>query len=110
MNIKNLINVTDDTFEDNVLKIKNYILVDFWAPWCNPCKILAPVLEEIALEYHDKLIIAKINIDDNPKTAPKYSIRGIPALLLFQDGILLKTKVGALSKLELTKFLNTYLV
>ena len=110
MNIKNLINVTDDTFEEDVLKEKNFILVDFWAPWCNPCKILAPVLEEIALEYKDQLIIAKINIDDNPKTAPKYSIRGIPALLLFQDGILLKTKVGALSKSELTKFLNTYLI
>ncbi|CAL4044100.1 thioredoxin TrxA [Buchnera aphidicola] len=110
MNNKKIINISDNDFEKKVLQEKNFILVDFWAEWCNPCKILAPVLEEIATEYKDKLIVAKINIDKNPDTAPKYSIRGIPALLLFKDGKLLKTKIGVLSKSDLKKILNKYII
>lgn len=110
MNNTKIINVNEENFEKNILQEKNFILVDFWAEWCNPCKILAPILEEIANEYQDKLIVAKINIDENSNIAPKYSIRGIPALLLFKNGTLLKTKIGALSKIQLQTFLNKYLI
>ncbi|HXK00676.1 MAG TPA: thioredoxin TrxA [Buchnera sp. (in: enterobacteria)] len=106
MNNINIINVNDENFEKKILKEKNFILVDFWAEWCNPCKILAPILEKIASEYKDRLIIAKMNIDENPNTAPKYAIRGIPALLLFKNGSLLKTKIGTLSLVQLKKFLD----
>jgi thioredoxin 1 len=110
MNNTNIINVNDENFEKKILQEKNFILVDFWAEWCNPCKILAPILEKIASEYKDKLIIAKMNIDENPNTAPKYSIKGIPALLLFKNGSLLKTKIGALSLIQLKKFLDENLI
>ncbi|XBC38719.1 MAG: thioredoxin TrxA [Buchnera aphidicola (Melaphis rhois)] len=105
----NVINLTDDNFNKSVLESNRTILVDFWADWCNPCKILAPILEEISLEYNNKIVVAKINIDSNPNTAPKYSIRGIPALLLFKKGELIATKIGALSKLQLKLFLDTNL-
>ncbi|AHG59816.1 thioredoxin TrxA [Buchnera aphidicola] len=101
-----IITLTDQNFKEKVLEKKGFALIDFWAPWCNPCKILAPILEEIAEEYNEKLIIGKINIEEQPNTAPIYSIRSIPTLLLFHDGQVLSTKVGALSKLQLKKFLD----
>ncbi|QCI26977.1 thioredoxin [Buchnera aphidicola (Thelaxes californica)] len=109
MNNNNIIIVTDKNFETLVLEEKKPVLVDFWAPWCNPCKILSPILEEIAQEYIKTIVIAKINVDENPNIAPQYSIRGIPTLLFFKEGNLLGTKVGALSKLELKNFLDTHL-
>jgi len=101
-----IIELTDQNFQEKVLKSKNFILVDFWAEWCNPCKMLAPILEEISKEYSDKIIVAKLNIEENPNTAPVYSIRSIPTLLLFYDSEVLATKVGAASKLELKEFLD----
>lgn len=104
--MNNIIELTDQNFESKVLKRKGLILVDFWAEWCNPCKMLAPILEEIANEYINKIKIGKLNIEKNPKTAPMYSIRGIPALLLFHESQVLATKIGALSKLQLQNFLD----
>lgn len=103
------IELTDDNFKKYILESKKMVLVDFWADWCNPCKILAPILEEIAQEYINDLVVAKINVDKNSKIAPKYSIRGIPALLLFKDNELIGTKVGALSKIQLHNFLKLHL-
>ena len=99
--------VTDDTFEAEVIKSSNPVLVDYWAEWCGPCNMIAPILEEIASEYTGKVTIAKLNIDDNPQTPPKYGIRGIPTLMLFKDGNVEATKVGALSKSQLTAFLDS---
>ena len=99
--------VTDDTFEAEVIKSTGPVLVDYWAEWCGPCKMIAPILEEIAGEYTGKLTIAKLNIDENPQTPPKYGIRGIPTLMLFKDGNVEATKVGALSKSQLTAFLDS---
>ena len=99
--------VTDDTFESEVIKSSNPVLVDYWAEWCGPCKMIAPILEEIAGEYTGKVTIAKLNIDENPQTPPKYGIRGIPTLMLFKDGNVEATKVGALSKSQLAAFLDS---
>ena len=88
------------------LQGKKLVLVDVWAAWCGPCKMIAPILDEVAEEYTGKLTIAKLNIDDNPATAPKYGIRGIPTLLLFKNGSVAATKVGALSKTQLKEFLD----
>ncbi|ACZ78731.1 MULTISPECIES: thioredoxin TrxA [Dickeya] len=104
-----IIHLTDDSFETDVLQSEHVTLVDFWADWCGPCKMIAPILDEIADEYEGKLTIAKLNIDDNPATAPKYGIRGIPTLLLFKNGEVAATKVGALSKGQLKEFLNANL-
>ena len=104
--MSNIIELTDQNFEETVLKKKGFMLVDFWADWCNPCKILAPILEEIANEYLNKIKVGKLNIEKNPKTAPMYSIRGIPALLLFHQSQVLATKIGAISKLQLQEFLD----
>ncbi|MCH8257260.1 MAG: thioredoxin TrxA [Proteobacteria bacterium] len=99
--------VSDDTFENEVLKSDIPVLVDYWAEWCGPCKVIAPVLEEIASEYDGKMRICKLDIDANEITPPKYGIRGIPTLMLFKNGAVEATKVGALSKSQLTAFLDS---
>ncbi|HVS26980.1 MAG TPA: thioredoxin TrxA [Burkholderiales bacterium] len=99
--------VTDETFEAEVLQAPVPVLVDYWAEWCGPCKIIAPVLDEVAQEYAGRLKIAKLNIDDNQATPPKYGIRGIPTLMLFKNGNIEATKVGALSKSQLTAFIDS---
>lgn len=101
-----IITVTDATFEADVLQSAKPVLVDFWAEWCAPCKMIAPVLEEVSKTYDERVIVAKIDIDKNPLTAPKYGVRGIPTLMLFKDGSLVAQKVGALSKSQLEAFLN----
>jgi thioredoxin 1 len=98
--------VTDASFEADVVNSSQVVLVDFWAQWCGPCKALAPVLDEIADEYDGKVIIAKVNIDENDQTPPKYGIRGIPTILLFSNGAVQATKMGALSKAELSAFID----
>ncbi|MCC9266168.1 thioredoxin TrxA, partial [Bacillus velezensis] len=101
-----IIHLTDDSFGTKVLQAEGAILVDFWAEWCGPCKMIAPILDEIAEEFEGKLTVTKLNIDENPATAPKYGIRGIPTLLLFKNGEVAATKVGALSKGQLKEFLT----
>ena len=103
---ENIVHVSDDTFEQDVLKSAQPVLIDYWAEWCGPCKMIAPVLEEIAEEYSGKITVAKLNIDDNPATPPKYGIRGIPTLMLFKNGNVEATKVGAVSKSQLTAFID----
>lgn len=102
-----IIEVTDDSFESEVLNSSDPVLVDYWAEWCGPCKMITPVLEEIADEYAGKIKVAKLNIDDNPDTPPKFGIRGIPTLMLFKAGEVEATKVGALSKSQLTAFIDS---
>ena len=104
---EHILYVTDDTFEEEVIRASDPVLVDYWAEWCGPCKMISPILEEIAGEYTDKIKVAKLNIDDNPKTPQKYGIRGIPTLMLFKDGNVEATKVGALSKSQLTAFIDS---
>jgi thioredoxin 1 len=98
--------VTDASFDQEVLKSTGPVLVDFWAEWCGPCKMIGPVLEEISGEYGAKLKVAKLNIDENPQTPPKYGIRGIPTLMLFKNGQVEATKVGAVSKSQLAAFID----
>ena len=104
-----IIHVTDANFEAEVLKSADPVLVDYWADWCGPCKMLAPVLDEIATEYAGKVKVAKLNIDENPGTPPRYGIRGIPTLMLFKDGEVEATKIGAVSKSQLTAFIDSNL-
>jgi len=104
-----IINVTDDSFDNDVLKASGAVLVDFWAPWCGPCKQIAPLLKEIEAEMGDKITIAKIDIDDNPNTPGKYGVRGIPTLSIFKDGNVQGTKVGAVNKGKLVDFINEHL-
>ena len=104
-----IVYVTDDSFEQDVLQSEIPVLVDYWAEWCGPCKMIAPILEEVVNEYSGKLKIAKLNIDENSATPPKYGIRGIPTLMIFKDGDVEATKVGALSKSQLTAFIDSNL-
>ncbi len=102
-----VVHVTDDSFESEVLQSSEPVLVDYWAEWCGPCKMIAPVLDEIAAKYSGKVKIVKINIDDNPNTPPRYGIRGIPTLMLFKNGEVEATKVGAVSVSQLTAFIDS---
>ncbi len=104
---ENIVYVTDATFDAEVLNGEGPVLVDFWADWCGPCKMIAPILDEIATDYNGKVKVAKLNIDENPGTPPKYGIRGIPTLMLFKGGNVEATKVGAVSKSQLTAFLDS---
>jgi thioredoxin 1 len=104
-----ILHVTDASFEDDVLKASEPVLLDFWAEWCGPCKMIAPMLDEIAGEFKDKVKIAKINIDDNPKIPQRFSVRGIPTLILFKNGQVEGQKVGALRKADLAAFLESKL-
>lgn len=101
--------VTDASFEAEVIKADLPVLVDYWAEWCGPCKMIAPILDEVARDYAGKLRVAKVNIDENQETPARFGIRGIPTLMLFKDGNVEATKVGALSKSQLTAFLDSHL-
>jgi thioredoxin 1 len=102
-----IVYLTDDTFDQEVVKAEGPVLVDYWAEWCGPCKMIAPILDQIADEYAGKIKVAKLNIDENPGTPPKFGIRGIPTLMLFKGGNVEATKVGALSKSQLTAFIDS---
>jgi thioredoxin 1 len=104
-----IVQLSDDSFEADVLTASGLVLVDFWAEWCGPCKMIAPLLNDIAEEYAGKVTVGKLNIDQNDATPPKYGIRGIPTLLLFKDGTVADTKVGALSKTQLKEFIDNNL-
>ena len=104
-----IVHTSDANFADDVLKADKPVLLDFWAEWCGPCKMIAPILDEIAQEYQDRVQIAKLNIDENPQTPPKFGIRGIPTLILFKNGTLEAQKVGAVSKSQLSAFLDSNL-
>ena len=101
-----IVYVTDSSFDTEVLQSATPVLVDYWAEWCGPCKMIGPILEDVAKDYAGKLKVAKLNIDENQDTPPKYGIRGIPTLMLFKNGNVEATKVGALSKTQLTAFLD----
>lgn len=104
-----IIHLTDQNFESTIIQTKKMILVDFWAEWCGPCKMLAPILDIIAKDYNEKLVVAKINIDDNPETPKKYNVRGIPTLILFNNAETVATKVGALSQLQIKEFIDIHI-
>ena len=104
-----IIHVTDSSFETDVIQSKTPVLLDFWAEWCGPCKMIAPILDEVSRDYGERLQIAKMNVDENREVPAKFGIRGIPTLMLFKGGQLAATKVGALSKAQLTAFLDGHL-
>ena len=104
-----IVHVTDDTFEAEVLKAEQPVLVDYWAEWCGPCRMIAPILDSVAADYAGRIKICKLNVDENQATPPKYGIRGIPTLMLFRNGNVEATKVGALSKSQLVAFLDSSL-
>ncbi len=106
MSSEHVIHVTDANFESEVVKAGKPVLIDFWAEWCGPCKMIAPMLDEIASEYQGKVTIAKLNIDENPKTPQRFNVRGIPTLILFKNGQVEGQKVGALRKSDLAAFLD----
>jgi thioredoxin 1 len=103
----NIINVTDSTFEQEVLSSNIPVLLDYWAEWCGPCKMIAPILNDIADEYSGKIKVAKLNIDENPGTPAKFGVRGIPTLMIFKSGSIEATKVGAMSKSQLSAFIDS---
>ena len=105
----NIVHTNDDDFEADVLQSEKPALVDFWAEWCGPCKMIAPLLNEAASEYADKMSVVKLNVDESPNIAQKFGIRSIPTLMLFKDGAVQAQKLGAMSKSQLTEFLDTNL-
>ena len=105
----NIVHTSDSTFEADVLNAEKPALVDFWAEWCGPCKMIAPILDEAASEYADRLAVVKVNVDENPNIAQKFGIRSIPTLMLFKDGAVQAQKLGAMSKSQLTEFLDSNL-
>jgi thioredoxin 1 len=104
-----IVHTTDAAFEQDVVKSSQPVLLDFWAEWCGPCKMIAPLLDTIATEYKDKLRVVKLNIDENPKTPPRFNVRSIPTLLLFRDGAVAAQQIGAVSKTQLETFLDKHL-
>ncbi|MDF7666431.1 thioredoxin TrxA [Orbaceae bacterium ESL0727] len=105
----NIIALSEATFDKITTESDKPVLVDFWAEWCGPCKMVAPILEEIAQEYSDKIVIAKLNVEENPSVSPRFGIRGIPTLLIFKQGKVVATQVGALSKAQLKSFIDAQL-
>jgi thioredoxin 1 len=103
----NIVHVTEASFDQEVLSAEQPVLVDFWAEWCGPCKMIAPVLDEIAVEYAGRLKVCKVDVDSNPSIPEKFGIRGIPTLIVFKDGNAVETKVGALSKTQLAEFVDS---
>jgi thioredoxin 1 len=106
---EHILHITDESFESEVIKSDKPVLVDYWAEWCGPCRMIAPILDEIAGDYANRIKICKLNVDENQNTPPKYGIRGIPTLMLFRNGNVEATKVGALSKSQLIAFLDSSL-
>ena len=104
-----IVHITDDTFEAEVLEAEQPVLVDYWAEWCGPCRMIAPILDDVAADYAGRVKICKLNVDENQATPPRYGIRGIPTLMLFRNGNVEATKVGALSKSQLVAFLDSSL-
>jgi thioredoxin 1 len=105
----NIVHTSDGTFDADVLQNDKAVLLDFWAEWCGPCKMIAPLLEEVAVSHADKLAVVKLNVDENPNTAQKFGIRSIPTLILFKDGEVQAQKMGAMPKSQLDEFLDTNL-
>lgn len=104
-----VINVTDKTFEQEVIQSEVPVIVDYWAPWCGPCKMIAPLFEELASSHSDKIKFVKVNVDENPETPTKYGVRGIPTLMIIKDGAVEAIKVGAMSKPQLLAFIESHL-
>lgn len=107
MTSQHVLYVTDGSFDSDVLKSDKPVLVDYWAEWCGPCRMIAPILDEVSAEYHERIKVAKLDVDDNHATSMKYGIRGVPTLMLFKDGDVVATHVGALTKSQLTAFIDS---
>lgn len=107
MTSQHVVYVTDGSFDSDVLKSDKPVLVDYWAEWCGPCRMIAPILDEVSAEYHERIKVAKLDVDDNHATSMKYGIRGVPTLMLFKDGDVVATHVGALTKSQLTAFIDS---